>query len=139
MNSTQIKCLLVFGVFAGIGFGPVSPGCLIGMFSVMFRPQWMLQVVRGLYQNQGQPMYSVPPAESEALRTLRIKGFLSFLVLFLIDIAPYPVTPSIAIPIILIRPRWFYEWVERIYAARSPVNTRQNPEICLVVEEDDQH
>jgi hypothetical protein len=118
MNSTQFKCLLVFGVFAVIGFGPVSPGCLIGMFSVTFRPEWMLLLIRSLYQNQEHPIYSysVPPAESETVGHLRIKGFLSFLFLFLIDIAPYPVTPSVAIPIILIRPRWFYEWVERIYA-----------------------
>ena len=116
MNWTQLKCLLVFGVFAGIGFGPVSPGCLIGMYSVIARPQWMLRVVRGLYQRQGQTLYSAPTPEPGSTGQIRIKAFLSFLILFLIDIAPYPVTPSIAIPIILMRPRWFYEWVERIYA-----------------------
>ena len=116
MNWTQLKFLLVFGVFAAIGFGPISPGCLIGMYSVIARPQWMQRVVRGLYQHQGQPLYSAPTLEPGATGRIRIKAFLSFLVLFLIDIAPYPVTPSIAIPVILIRPRWFYEWVEHIYA-----------------------
>jgi hypothetical protein len=116
MNSTQFKCLLVFGVFAGIGFGPISPGCLIGMYSVVARPQRLLGVTRALYQRQGVPMFSMSSIESESSKRIRLKAFLSFLILFLIDIAPYPVTPSIAIPIILIRPRWFYEWVERIYA-----------------------
>jgi hypothetical protein len=116
MNWTQLKCLLVFGVFAGIGFGPVSPGCLIGTFSVMARPPWMLRVVRSLYQRQQQLIYPMPSIDPKATGRIRIKAFLSFLILFIIDIAPYPVTPSIAIPIILIRPRWFFAWVERIYA-----------------------
>ncbi len=116
MNRTQLTCLLVFAIFAIIGFGPVSPGCLIGMYSVMARPLWMLRVVRGLYQREGQPIHPVPPIEPGISGRVRIKAFLTFLTLFLIDIAPYPVTPSLAIPVILIRPRWFYEWVERIYA-----------------------
>jgi hypothetical protein len=115
MNLAQVKCLLVFSVFAVIGFGPVSPGCLIGMYSVMARPRWLLRVVRQVYENGGKPLYPAPPLEPGRSREVRIKCFLSLLTLFLIDIAPYPVTPSIAIPIILIRPRWFYELVERIY------------------------
>jgi hypothetical protein len=35
MNLAQIKCLSVFAVFAIIGFGPISPGCLIGMVVVL--------------------------------------------------------------------------------------------------------
>lgn len=31
MNAAQFKLTLVFLVFAVIGFGPVSPGCLIGL------------------------------------------------------------------------------------------------------------
>lgn len=116
MNRTQLTCLLVFAIFAIIGFGPVSPGCLIGMYSVMARPQWMLRVVRGLYQLDGEALYPMPPIEPGTSGRVRIKALLTFLTLFLIDIAPYPVTPSLAIPVILIRPRWFYEWVERIYA-----------------------
>jgi hypothetical protein len=34
INKAQIQCLAVFSVFAIIGFGPISPGCLIGMFIV---------------------------------------------------------------------------------------------------------
>jgi hypothetical protein len=86
------------------------------MYSVVARPQRLLGVTRALYQRQGVPMFSMSSIESESSKRIRLKAFLSFLILFLIDIAPYPVTPSIAIPIILIRPRWFYEWVERIYA-----------------------
>gem|GEM_PF-450189 len=116
MNWTQLKCLLVFGVFAAIGFGPVSPGCLIGLYSVVVRPPWMLRAVRNLYHRQGQPLYPAPTPEPQSTGQTRIKAFLSFLTLFLIDIAPYPVTPSIAIPLILIRPRWLLEWVEQLYA-----------------------
>lgn len=116
MNWTQLKFLLVFGVFAVIGFGPVSPGCLIGLYSVVVRPPWMLQAVRNLYQRQGQPLYPAPTPEPQTTGRTRIKAFLIFLTLFLIDIAPYPVTPSIAIPLILIRPRGFLDWVEQLYA-----------------------
>jgi hypothetical protein len=117
MNFTQLKCLLVFGVFAVIGFGPVSPGCLIGMYSVLTRPRWLLEVVRRLYLNANRPMYPAPPLEPGNSGRVRVLTFLCFLALFLIDIAPYPVTPSIAIPVILIRPRWFYALVERIYGS----------------------
>jgi hypothetical protein len=115
MNLTQVKCLLVFGIFAIIGFGPISPGCLIAMYSVLARPLWLLRVVRSLYEKQGQPMFPAPHVEQETSGSLRAKTFLAFLGLFLVDIAPYPVTPSIAIPVILLRPRWFYELVERVY------------------------
>lgn len=116
MNRTQLTCLLVFSVFAIIGFGPVSPGCLIGMYSVITRPDWMLRAVRGLYEHRGRPLYPVPRADPGNSGQVRAKAFLSFMTLFLIDIAPYPVTPSIAIPVILLRPKWFHDWVERIYA-----------------------
>ncbi|MDD5114552.1 MAG: hypothetical protein PHC94_11085 [Methylobacter sp.] len=45
MNFAQIKCLSVFALFAIIGFGPVSPGCLIGMYMVIMRPDWYLRLV----------------------------------------------------------------------------------------------
>jgi len=75
MNWTQLKCLLVFGVFAAIGFGPISPGCLIGMYSVIARPQCMQRVVRGLYQQQGQPLYSAPTLDPEPLAESASKPF----------------------------------------------------------------
>jgi hypothetical protein len=115
MNFTQLKCLLVFGVFAVIGFGPVSPGCLIAMYSILVRPRWLLEMARRLYEQAGQPLYPAPPSEADGSQKMRIKAFLGFLVLFIVDIAPYPVTPSIAIPVILLRPRWFYDLVERVY------------------------
>lgn len=110
----------VLRCFAIIGLGPVSPGCPIGMYSVMARLQWMLRVVRGFYPREGQPIHPMPPIEPGISTQVRSKAFLTFLTLFLIDIAPYPVTPSLAIPIILIRPRWFFEWVERIFEDRVP-------------------
>ena len=49
INTTQLKCLLVFSVFAVIGFGPISPGCLMGMFIVIKRPQWFLTLADNIY------------------------------------------------------------------------------------------
>lgn len=116
MNMTQLKCVLVFSLFAVIGFGPVSPGCLIAMYAVLARPRWLLAVARCLYEQAGQPLYPAPPPEPAGSGKVRVKAFLGFLTLFIIDIAPYPVTPSIAIPVILLRPRWFYNLVERVYS-----------------------
>lgn len=111
MNTSQLKCLSVFAVFAIIGFGPVSPGCLIGMYIVIKRPTWFQNLVSGVY-DQPDPPNSVT---AEDTRSARLKSFLSLLTLFLIDIAPVPVTPVIAFAIILIRPRWFYLLVSRVY------------------------
>jgi len=114
MNPAQLKCLLVFSVFAVIGFGPVSPGCLIGLYVVAARPRWFIELVRELYTEHGNRLYPLPPPPPNPLRT-RQKCFLSLVGLFIIDIAPVPVTPVVAFVILLSRPRWFYATVEAVY------------------------
>jgi hypothetical protein len=109
INSAQLKCLAVFSVFAIIGFGPISPGCLIGMYIVLRRPDWFLALVTQLYENT-----PVIPALKPS-SAIRLKSFLSLLTLFIIDIAPVPVTPVIAFAIIFIRPQWFYNTVIGVY------------------------
>lgn len=111
LNGAQFKTLAVFSVFAIIGFGPVSPGCLIGLFITLFRPVWFLNLVLALYE---QTATSAQP--STISDHPRIKAFASLLALFIIDILPIPVTPVIAIFIILLRPRWFLDIVLNVYA-----------------------
>lgn len=113
MNKTQIKCLIVFSVFAIIGFGPVSPGCLIGMTVVAFRPRWFWQLAVNLYADKSIAT-AQDISESQSQQT-RKKCFLSILALFIVDIAPVPVTPVVAFVIILMRPKWFYRLVAVIY------------------------
>jgi hypothetical protein len=115
MNLTQVKCLLVFSVLAIIGFGPVSPTCLIGMYVVIARPGWFLNVVRNLYGYSGNCPCSIPPVRSAHPTATRMKCFLSLVGIFVLDIAPVPVASTIGFVIVLGRPRWFYEMVERIY------------------------
>ncbi len=111
MNSAQLKCLSVFSVFAIIGFGPISPGCLIGMFIVITRPNWFLKLADNLYDNS---VTQVPIINTPS-KSLRIKCFLCLLTLFIIDIAPVPVTPVIAFIFILSRPHWFYRVIRGVY------------------------
>jgi hypothetical protein len=108
MNITQLKCLSVFAIFAVIGFGPISPGCLIGMYVVIMRPTWFLQLTENLYRNRSV-------SRSITSKNTRIKTFLCLLLLFIIDIAPVPVTPVIAYGIILGRPLWFLRIVNGVY------------------------
>ena len=112
MNIAQFKCLSVFAIFAVIGFGPVSPGCLIGLYVVWARPEWFLSLVRRVYNHPPDLQDFVMSKQS---RIARIKGFLSLLLLFIVDIIPIPITPIIAFSIILSRPQWFYLLVRRIY------------------------
>jgi len=112
MNVAQIKCLSVFSLFAIIGFGPVSPGCLIGMYIVVMRSEWFLRLVKNMY---GNPLASNSIVIVQQTKNSRIKSFLSLLTLFIIDIAPIPVTPVIAFLIILSRPQWFYRAVRNVY------------------------
>ena len=109
MNRAQIKCLSVFAIFAVIGFGPVSPGCLIGMYVVIMRPKWFLHLAEELYSN---PM----PEALIVSKDLRIKAFICLIILFIIDIAPVPVTPVIAFVIILSRPQWFLRVIRGVYS-----------------------
>jgi hypothetical protein len=109
MNIAQLKCLSVFAIFAVIGFGPVSPGCLIGMYVVIMRPSWFLQLAEDLYCNRKVPVCITS-------KNIRIKVFLCLLTLFVIDIAPVPVTPVIAFVIILSRPQWFLSVIRSVYS-----------------------
>lgn len=115
MNLTQIKCLAVFAVFAIIGFGPISPGCLIGMYLVVKRPRWFARTISHLYAGLAEPIADVPNPNAGQNKSVRIKCFLSLLTLFIIDILPVPVTPVIAFGIILLRPMAFYRVVLGVY------------------------
>ena len=109
LNVAQLKTLAVFAIFAIIGFGPVSPGCLIGMFIVVARPRWFLGLVLAMYEQTAESSYPRSHAS-------RFKAFACLLTLFIIDIAPVPVTPVIAFFIILSRPQWFLNVVLNVYA-----------------------
>ncbi len=113
INKAQIQCLAVFAVFAIIGFGPISPGCLIGMYIVLFKPDWFWQLAANLYT--GKPINSTTHISAEQSKQARKNCFLGLLTLFIIDIAPIPVTPTIAFVIILARPEWFYRLIASIY------------------------
>jgi hypothetical protein len=115
MNLSQIKCLSVFAVFAVIGFGPISPGCLIVMYIVVKRPDWFAHLITNMYANLANPIpYALSQTDGKS-KAVRIKSFLSLVTLFIIDILPVPVTPVIAFGIILLRPMAFYRLVSRVY------------------------
>jgi hypothetical protein len=117
MNVAQIKCLAVFSIFAIIGFGPFSPGCLIGMYVVLIRPIWFWNLIGNLYNNPKPYQLSFPIESKKA----RKKTFLFLLCLFVVDIAPVPVTPVIAFLIILSKPLWFYLNVQNIYGNKFKI------------------
>jgi len=112
MKTTRLKCLLVLIVLAIIEIGPVSVTSLIGMAVVIFRPAWFLRLTRNLYADINTS--SLIPGKHPTLT--RCKGFLSLLVLLILDIAPIPVASAIGLLILLTRPLWFYRMVETIYA-----------------------
>lgn len=115
MNPTQIKCLVVFALFALIGFGPVSPTCLLGMYIVIERPRWFFNLVGNLYERQPPLQNRDSPDSEKQTRRTRINCFLSLLGLFIVDIAPIPVTALIAFTVILNRPLWFVRIVASVY------------------------
>lgn len=112
MNLAQSKCLAVLAVFAVIGFGPVSPTCLIGMYVVLMRPRWFWRLTRHLYAATAKTQ----AFDSNSLALMpRAQCFLSLLLLFVVDIAPVPVTSVIGIIIVLTKPQWFYRLTAKIY------------------------
>ncbi len=114
MNIAQIKSVLVFLLFAVIGFGPISPGCLIGMYIVLARPAWFAKLADAVYAGKAAADWQAP-LNAGSSHQVRLKAFLSLLTLFIIDILPVPVTPVIALLIIFSRPLWFYQLVKRVY------------------------
>lgn len=114
MNPTQLKCLAAMFVLALIGFGPVSLTCLAGLYVVAFRPMGFLALTRKMYQN-GKNSHRVNI--TEGARVARLKAFLILLVLFLLDVAPVPITGSIGLFVILTRPLWFLSLIEAIYSS----------------------
>jgi len=77
MNLAQIKCLSVFSVFAIIGFGPISPGCLIGMFVVLIRPKWFLALTLAMYRTHCGKSRLEELDNSTYIKNARIKAFFS--------------------------------------------------------------
>jgi hypothetical protein len=84
------------------------------MYVVIARPRWFIELARELYTEDEKSLYPLPPSPLDSLRS-RKKCFLGLLTLFILDIAPVPVTPTVAFVILLSRPRWFYEMIEAIY------------------------
>jgi len=82
---------------------------LIGMYIVIMRPIRFLQLVDNLYSDLKAPGFI-------ASNNTRIRAFLCLLILFIIDMAPVPVTPAIAFVIILSRPQWFLGLVGNVYS-----------------------
>ena len=118
MNGTQLKCLLVMMVLAIIGFGPLSLTCLIGMAFVVGRPHWFYLVVMNLYRDSNcEPTDCSPKHDDKGfdVTVVRIQCFLCLLVLLVLDIAPVPVTGSIGLYVVILRPPWFRALVEKMY------------------------
>jgi hypothetical protein len=112
INHAQIRCLSVLGIFAIIGFGPVSICCLLGVYIILRRPGWFLTLIRDVYAGRHPRRAHVTTAQSGLIR---LKAFMVLLLLFTVDILPVPVTATIAIVITLNRPQWFYHAVHGIY------------------------
>jgi len=85
------------------------------MYVVALRPRWFRTLIENIYANAGAPADIFPTYSVEQTRQSRTKCFLSLLGLFIVDIAPVPVTPVVAFVIILSRPQWFYRIVNRVY------------------------
>ena len=79
------------------------------MYVVIMRPKWFLHLAEELYSS------STHEALIES-KDIRIKAFISLIMLFIIDIAPVPVTPVIAFVIILSRPQWFFRVIRGVYS-----------------------
>ncbi len=112
MNLAQVKCLLVLSIFAVMGFGPISPTCLVGFYIVAMRPLWFFDLVSDLYD---MPQTTLSLEKGKQAIGARVMCFLILLVLFIIDIAPIPVTALFAFPIVLGRPIWFQRVVISVY------------------------
>lgn len=123
MNATQLRCLSVLIVFAIIGFGPISLTALTGIYVVLFRPAWFWQVTAALYRDK------VPgTVVSGTSRGARLKALWALLLFLLLDVAPVPVTGTIGLAIVLVRPLWFYHLIERIYGGTTRI-TKPPPQM----------
>lgn len=81
------------------------------MFVVVMRPRWFHQMIHTLYTDKTKPQ----PNGSLAL--MQVQSLAVLLTLFIIDILPFPVTPSLVLPMFFIRPAWMYQVVETLYAS----------------------
>lgn len=121
MNPTRIKCLLALLALAMLGFGPVSVTGLIGLFVVLQRPEWFDNVVKNVYRDKQVEDLPLRRQTSDVRRPatgVRIRCLLSLIVLMIVDILPVPVVGSIGLYVLLRRPLWFKDLVDRVYGNR---------------------
>ena len=71
INAAQLKCLSVFAIFAIIGFGPISPSCLLGMYILLMRPAWFLRLAGQVYAHRQLTEF----VTARQTRATRIKSF----------------------------------------------------------------
>ena len=118
MNLTRVKCLLVVLLLVLIGFGPISLTCLIGFYVVIRRPHWFYELAYRLYHDDPVLSISCPVSDTQHHRAghaVRLRCLISLAILLVLDIAPVPVTGSIALYVVLLRPSWFMDLVDDIY------------------------
>ncbi|WP_394754811.1 hypothetical protein [Crenothrix sp.] len=49
---TRLKCAVVLILFAILGLGPFPVTSLLGVYVVIFRPQWFKNLVARIYTNE---------------------------------------------------------------------------------------
>ena len=84
---------------------------------MLIRPKWFLALTLAMYGTHCGKSRLEELDNSTYIKNAMIKAFFSLVTLFLIDIAPVPVTPVIAFCIILMRPLWFYSLVVSVYSS----------------------
>ncbi|MBK8815513.1 MAG: hypothetical protein IPN42_08425 [Methylococcaceae bacterium] len=85
------------------------------MFVVIIRPLWFRTLIQNLYTGLALPQTVISTDPAKQTKQTRIRCFLCLLGLFILDIAPVPVTPVVAFGIILSRPLWFYRVATGVY------------------------
>ncbi len=123
MNSIRLQCFVVFLLLCLIGFGPLSITALLGMYVVWRRPHWFLRVVDGLYRGAHRNPAEIDRSGKRNLgastTATRVRCFLALMFLLVLDIAPVPVVGGIGLYVIIRRPRWFVDLVDRIYGRKA--------------------
>lgn len=125
--SIRVRCFLVLLLLSIIGFGPVSTTALIGMYVVITRPPWFLQMVRDIYRNTNAARNAKTAETTAAVASAgtRIRCMLALAVLMIIDIAPIPVVGGIGLWIVGYRPQWFLRLTNRIYGCTHGNSTQR--------------
>ena len=114
--------LIIFGIFI-LELFPVPFSSIYSLYAIRKRPGWLPKAVDKLYDEepaQDPASYQLLGFDEDDVKRVQKKATIVLLLMFAVDLLVPVVIPT-AFYVVRLRPRWFRNWMARLYADKFDV------------------